>query len=340
MLPRASTWPLALALAFWSTGCKPPQPHDTPRTPKNYIAADGAGAGDPLWPILRAGAQRFPTDPHRLAIRYLVPETVSPQKQVQLIRGLLGDIHLRGLCVQVADPRALFNVLEEVAVHGVPVVAMVRDLPDHLRTAFSGLDEADLGRKLADAAAQAVEQRGNIMVLISTQDDPSLAERLHAFQQRIARQIGIHVLAYAECHADGVVARRELRTRSKRYPSVEAWVMLGNWAFAGWDDTEPLLPRPCRLIAVDPFPPLWKRLETGECFALVGGDYGQIGYEAIRHCHLAIGSPTMHRMESLAPAFVVRASELAEYQTKWRQWSSPPGRAPTGQEPESEPEEP
>ena len=328
MLRPASTSLLSLALLTCAVGCTPPQPTAATDLPRPYIAFVGAGAGDPLWLILRAGAERFRTDPHRLAVRYLAPQVVSPQEQVKLIRSLLGDIHLKGLCVQVADPRALLSVLAEAEVHGVRVVSMVRDVPVRLRTAFCGVDEADLGRKLAAAAAEAVDQDGNIMVLISSQDDPYYANRLQAFRQQIGQQSDIHVLAYAECHGDGVAARRELRERSRRYPSVETWVMLDNWAFEGWDDTEPLLPRRCRLIAVDPLPLLWSRLESGECFALVGGEYGRIGSEAMRQCHLAIGSPVLHKMESLVPALVVRASELVEYRDKWRRWSSPAAKRP------------
>jgi ABC-type sugar transport system substrate-binding protein len=326
---RSTTTLLAIWVSAWGGGCKNAGQEPGPQPPQDFIAFVGAGAADPLWPILRNGAERFPGGRRRLGTRFLTPPIASPQEQVGLIRGLLGDLRLKGLCVQVIDPQALISVLEEAAIHGVPVVTMIRDVPAHLRIAYCGVDQADIGRKLADATYEALDGKGNVEVLVSTMSDPYYAKRLRAFQTQIGRWSGIHILAYAECHGDSVAARRELRNRSRRYPSIRAWVMLDNWAFNGWNASQPLVPKRCRVIAVDPFPANWKRLESGECYALIGGEYGEIGYEAMRRCHLAVGSPVRHEMESLVPALLIRASELADFRIRWTLWSSPDAAAGT-----------
>jgi ABC-type sugar transport system substrate-binding protein len=310
-----------LAVTMGLAGCKPEAPAGASVPVRKYIAFVGIGAEDSLWHVLRAGAERFPSEPGRLASRFLAPPTASPQEQVRLLRGLVGDMNLKGLCVQVSDPEALQGVLEEMATHGVSVVSMVRDVPAEYRTAFCGVDEGDLGRALAKAAVEAAGGEGNIMVLVSDLDDPAYSERLEAFRKEIRLKPDIHVLDYVECHAEGAAARRALRGTSRRFPSLEAWVMLDNWAFWGWDEAEPLVGAGCRLIAVDPLPEVCKYLESGVCFALVGGMYGDIGYEAMRDCRLAIGSPRLVKLESLVPAMIVRASELEEYRAQWREWT-------------------
>jgi ABC-type sugar transport system substrate-binding protein len=318
--------PLLLAVLVVTAGlaaCRPGTPAGASPTPQKYIAFVGVGADDPLWHALRAGAERFPSQPGHLAVRYLAPPVTSPQEQVRLVRGMVGDLNLKGLCVQVSDPEALQGVLGEMTVHGVSVVSMVRDVPEQDRIAFCGVDEGDMGRALAEAAAEAVGGAGNIMVLVSDEGDPAYSRRLGAFRSAIRLKSDIHVLGYVECHADGVAARRELREGSRRFPSLEAWVLMDNWAFRGWDEAEPLVMAGCRLIAVDPLPEVCKHLESGLCFALVGGMYADIGYEAMRNCHLAIGSPRLVRLESLVPAMIVWASELEEYRAQWRQWTEP-----------------
>jgi ABC-type sugar transport system substrate-binding protein len=312
-----------LAFTAGLAGCKPETPAAASLPVRKYIAFVGSGADDPLWPVLRSGAERFPGEPGHLAVRFLAPQTRSPQEQVRLLRGMVGDLNLRGLCVQVSDPEALVGVLEEMTTHGVSVVSMVRDVPKECRTAFCGVDEADVGRALAGAVAEAVGGEGNIMVLVSGLDDPVYSRRLEAFRTEIRLQPDIYVLDYVECHADGVTARHELREGSRRFPSLAAWVMMDNWAFRGWDEAEPLVGAGCRLIAVDPLPEVCKYLESGLCFALVGGQYGDIGYEAMRDCHLAIGSPRLVRLESLVPALIVRGSDLEEYRDQWRRWTEP-----------------
>ncbi|UCG31653.1 MAG: substrate-binding domain-containing protein [Phycisphaerales bacterium] len=324
---------VSLAVTAGLAGCKPETPSGASVPAGKYIGFVGVGADDPLWQVLRAGAERFPSEPGHLAVRFFTPQTASPQEQVRLLRGLVGDLNLKGLCVQVSDPEALQGVLGEMAVHGVSVVSMVRDVPEAYRTVFCGVDEGALGRALAEAAAEAADGEGNVMVLVSDLDDPAYGRRLEAFRDAIRLEPDIHVLGYVECQADGVAARRELREGSRRFPSLEVWVMLDNWAFRGWDEAEPLVGAGCRLIAVDPLPEVCKYLESGLCFALVGGVYGDIGYEAMRNCRLAIGSPRLVKLEFLVPAMIVRASELEEYRAQWRLWTRPVA----GSRPELEP---
>jgi len=314
---------LLLAIALLPVACRSSDSGDSDDGPRQYIAFVGAGTTDPLWPVLRAGAERYAkTHPYHL-IKYLVPDVVSPEEQAKLIHGLLGDVNLRGICVQVIDPKAMASVLGEASIHGVPVVTMIRDVTPSLRQAFCGIDEHNIGRQLAVAVGEAVEGSGNIMVLTSSVSDPVYQHRLAGFREGMDRQPNVHVLAYAECDGKRLQARHVLEEYTKRYPSVGAWVMLDNWAFSRRGNSLPKLINSRPIVAMNPFPLHWGRLESGECFALIGGDYGTIGYDALRLCEMSMGGALPGRMESLVAAEIVRASELVAFRVKWITWSSP-----------------
>ena len=314
---------LALPVALGWCGCRPNGSATDAEPPSHYIAFVGAGATDPLWPVLRASAERYAQTHRYHEIRYLVSEVVSPQEQARLIRGVLGDMDLRGLCVQVIDAGALSSVLRDASVHGVHVVTMLKDVPAQLRRAYCGIDEDNIGRSLAQAVKEATGGTGNVMALVGRRAAPEYHDRLAAFQDEIEKSIDIHVLAYAECDGDRVGAQKVLHEYTRRYPSVSGWVMLDSWAFSRWGDSGTLLPKPCPIVTVNPFPGNWKYLESGECFALIGGDYERIGRESLRLCELAIGTAHTEKMEILVPADIVRATELAAYRVKWINWSAP-----------------
>lgn len=314
---------LSLMLALFPAACRSSESGDPDAGPRQFIAFVGAGTTDPLWPVLRAGAERYAkTHPYHL-FKYLVPDVVSPEEQAKLIRGLLGDVNLRGICVQVIDPQAMASVLGEASIHGIPVVTMLRDVTPSLRQAFCGIDEQNIGRQLAVAAVEAVDGSGNIMVLTSSVSDPVYQRRLAGFREGMRRQSDVHVLAFAECGGKRLQARQVLEEYTKRYPSVGAWVMLDNWAFTRRGNSLSKLINSRPIVAMNPFPLHWGRLESGECFALIGGDYGKIGYESLRLCEMAMGGALSGRMDSLVPAEIVRASELMAFRLKWITWSSP-----------------
>ena len=288
------------------------------------MAVVGGGATDSLWPVLRASGERYAAQGFGLPVRFAAPPVVSPAAQVRLVRELLANRQLRGLCIQVIDPLALVGVLDQAVALGIPVVTMMRDVEQRLRTAYVGLDEEDVGRHLARAAAESVGGRGTIMVLRSTADDPRYADRVRGFAREIGEFEGVHILAYGDCDGRSVEARRVLREQSARFPSLGAWVSMDTWPLIGFERWEELLPEGCKLVTVGPVPAHWRVLESGACSALVGGEYGEIGHHSLRFCQLAAAGGSLIPSVYLVPARTVRAAGLGAFRSLWIEWSSPP----------------
>ncbi len=291
---------------------------------KGSIVFVGAGAADPLWPLLRVAGERLGREGFGLPVRFVAPDTISPAAQVRLVREQLNDPMVRGLCVQVIDAGALAAVLDQAMSRGVYVVTLMQEVRTQLRSAHVGLDEVDVGRHLARAAADCVGENGTIMILRSTADDPRFTGRLAGLEEELGELGTVHVLGYADCSGMPHEARRTIRERSRRYPSLGAWVCLDDWPLNGGERTDEWLPPGCRIVSVGPLPVYWRALESGACAALIGTDYGQLGYEAVRLCQAAVASRTVDVPRRLLPARTVTRHNLEKFRRTWIEWSAPP----------------
>ena len=153
----------------WLAGCegKPKghtgQPKPAARRGNGAIAFVGAGQRHPLWPVLKASAERYDREMCMLEVQYLCPDGDSPQDQIDLLKSLT-DIALRGVCVQLENAPALEPTLRELYNRGILIVSMIKPAPEEIRVGHVGFDESVVGETLADAAAEAIGDQGALML--------------------------------------------------------------------------------------------------------------------------------------------------------------------------------
>jgi ABC-type sugar transport system substrate-binding protein len=303
-------------------------------TGAGYIAFIGAGQDDPLWPVLRAGAERFEREQGLIEVRYAAPPIVSPDQQATLIRSLTTPT-LRGLCVQVIDPDSLGPVLDRARQNGAAIVTMGRRANYSPIHGNVGYDEEAIGRALADATVRYLKSRGAIMILHEGQKDRPMRRRYGAFMEAIEPVLGIERWAEIDCQGDPYRAREEIRARSERFPGLSAWVSLAPWPLLAWSPSSatasaPASPLPdgCKLITCGAEPTVWPFLESGLCPIVVGFDYHDMGAKALQFCQAATEGGVITPREYTVPVRMVTPTNLAEYKRDWAVWAAPPAPAP------------
>lgn len=293
---------------------------EVPREP-GFIAFVGASETDPVWPLLRASAERFDRTQNRIEVRYLAPDTATPDRQVRLVRDLVGP-KLRGLCIQPLDAAALRPVLDSVRRRGAPIVTMLRPVDEFDVEGYVGVDESAAGRELAAATARLLGGKGHIMVIQAGDGDPAMKARQEAFRDAIRDATGIEVWASIDCGGDPAAARSELVARSARFPSISAWVSLAPWPLFDTSASDEALPAGLRLVTCGAEPRLWPFIESGVCAAVVAFDYQDAGARALEFCLQATTAdhPTLRRYT--LPIRVVTPADLAAYRKAWGAWAS------------------
>jgi ABC-type sugar transport system substrate-binding protein len=303
-------------------GCDAPPADDAPveRPEAGFIAFVGAGGDNPLWPILRGSAEQHILSLAALEVRFFSPEIESPREQIELLQ-TLGNPRLRGLCIQQTDAGALRSVLEDIDRRGVPIVTMLQAAPEGIAAGHVGLDDLEIGRLLALAAARALAGAGAIMVLHAGHEHPVYGLRLAGFEKEMATHHGVEVFARVDSGLHPSTARREIEERSQRFPRLSAWVVMGHIPVRDLLPLDELLPPECKLITFGGEPDHWPLIRSGRSPAAVTADYRGAGARAVHFCEMALregsGFSTRHHL----PLRVIEPADLEDHIRDWREWS-------------------
>lgn len=318
---------LALILTLVG-GCEeyaPPPPNVTEdmlrRPAGGHIAFLAAGKDDPIWPILRTGAEHHRQLSMGMPVQFLEPAGNTPRHQADLLNSL-DDPSLRGLCIQINDVTPLRPALNRLYNRGVAIVSILKPAPDLLRVAHVGVDDTEIGEQLAAVTRTALDGQGQIMVMHNGIDAPVYGARLIAFREQLRYDTGIDVLADFDCQANPLEARRIMRDYKIRYPRLSAWVSMGDWPVRNAVNVGELLPAGCKIVLFGGTPEQWIWLRNGSTPALVAANYRQLGRKALLYCESAVREPSESKPIYNAPLRVVWPTQLEDYIRDWRYWST------------------
>ena len=287
-----------------------------------YIAFVAAGRRDPLWPVLEASARNYHRTFGTIETRFLTPQGDSPRDQIALLESLT-DVEMRGLCVHITDVAALEPTLYRLHERGVRIVSMGQPAPLEWRVGHAGFDEREVGQALATATAEAIEERGQILVLHAGTEHPVHGQRLWAFREQIERYPDINVLAWLDCEGSGRRAREIIRERFARFPRIAAFVALDDWPFRDVGVAEEALPAGARCVTFGGYPRHWPLVRTEISPRIVAANYREIGARALQFCEIAVRD--VGRMENFyhAPLRVIKPTNLDAYIADWTSWTRP-----------------
>jgi len=331
-LPAITLWATPTALRFlavlcaicWATGCEPPSAGRVSRPEKNAIAFIGAGQDDSLWPVLRAGAERYVAEFGVKGVHIEAPRRTSPMAQIALLDTLHGR-GFRGACVQVNDARLMAPAIRRLCGQGLRVITMVHDAAEEVRHGFCGLNNAAIGQRLAEATAQALHNAGSVIVLHAGAEHDTFGDRLWAFREALSRHTRVRCYFWLDCQASASEAERLIRGHLERYPNLDAFVTLDDWPLRFLEGKPKLLPGSCKLITFGARPGNWRYLQDGTCAALVEADHRRTGYDALMLCDKAVQHQELIVNRIELPLVVVTTDSLDEFMVDWVAWSNPAG---------------
>lgn len=290
---------------------------------RGFVAFVGAGENDPLWPVLRASAQRQEAAGGTMEVRYFAAAGGTSREQADLLEGLR-DADFRGLCIHAKDPETIAPVLASVQSRGVVIVSMVHAIAGQGPVSHVGLDETAVGRELARATSEVFgSQRVTLMLIHAGHTRVGYGPRYLAFQEGLNLANHISVLGEFDCGGDGGLARRIIRERSELYPRLTAWVAIADWPSEEGVAEGTFLGPGIRYITFGGLPGQWDRVSRGMSPCLVAADYGEIGGRALQLCESAVRSPVQPGQVVHVPVMTITPANLESYKQRWRGWIAP-----------------
>ncbi|UCF34609.1 MAG: hypothetical protein JSV78_04755 [Phycisphaerales bacterium] len=272
------------------------------------------------------------------------PEIVSFNAQSRLIRKLYEE-GVSALCVQVIDPAASRDLLEELRERGVIVVTMVRTVDSIIPFEHCGWDERALAERMVTEVIERLPKGGHLVLLASPElvspgDGAELGmvdSRRHGMVQRYRalkhalRSFGT-LLVLKEYPCDSAdSAHRAMKRSVEEFPTIAAWVSLENWPLrVEPEETASLFSgdRQRFLVAADPMMSVCREFGGDRPVVTVGPEYGEIVPAAVRTAETLLLRGGSFRSPGTIHLRVITNLDFDSYKRDWASWCEPAAEAP------------
>jgi len=329
---------LSLLIAFsllMACGCERSSPEDLGEG-SGFIAVVGAGENDPLWPILKGTARShwadLSTDYYGLRVK--APPVVSVNAQAKIVRRFQ-EMGMRGLCIQVIDPQATRQLLESLRTRGVVVVTMVTPVESNVPFDHCGWSDRDVGTRIAETLTSISPEGGYVATLVPVDDrdkrpdrplDIAIAQRSHEFKQRLSAYPTFKSVGEFPCSSPQS-ARAQIVHSLRRFPTLRAWVSLGNGplidsAEAVGELESALHGDENRIIITDnPLCCYWPGVDSNVRMIAVAADYGLVAPTAVGVAQAVLLQGGSSRDLGRIPLRIVDNAAFQNFRTDWNHWT-------------------
>jgi ribose transport system substrate-binding protein len=256
----------------------------------------------------------------RIEILWRTPADEDAQRQAAFVEQL-AVVGVDGIAISCSDADRVTPAIDKAVARGVAVLCFDSDAPASRRFAYHGVDDVELGRRVArELARELGNAGGKVAVLAGNQTAPNLQARVRGVRAALAEfpQLALlDVYYHKETAQDAAAKVLEVQTAN---PDLAGWAMVGGWPLFS-DALMHLKPGQIKIVAVDALPAQLKYVEQGIVQALVAQRVYGWGYRSVE---LLIARLHEGRVpedgRDLAEADLVTRDNVAEYGRNWEKW--------------------
>ncbi|MCA0928461.1 LacI family DNA-binding transcriptional regulator [Ruegeria profundi] len=217
----------------------------------------------------------------RLKIQRVAP--FEPQDIVEILDGVEGK-EVDGVAVFGPETPSVRDAVKRVRDKGIPVVALVSDLPSSDRDHFVGIDNVSAGRTAAQLMGRFVHKKGKVLVLTGSRLARDHLERRQGFDLVVAEDFPhLEVVASVEGRDDPDLIYKMMPEIFETYPD-----LVGIYSSAAGNAgliqflSESKISKDLVIIAHELTPLSREALTRGTFDALISQDSGHLVRSAVR----------------------------------------------------------
>ncbi|WP_254429613.1 LacI family DNA-binding transcriptional regulator [Ruegeria atlantica] len=217
----------------------------------------------------------------RIAVKNVAP--FEPQDIVNILDAV-DSLDVDGVAVFGPETPSVRDAVKRLRDKGVPVVALVSDLPSSERDHFVGIDNVSAGRTAAQLMGRFVHREGKVLVLTGSRLARDHLERRQGFDLVVAEEFpNLEVVASVEGRDDPDLIYRMMPEIFETYPD-----LVGIYSSAAGNAgliqflSENKLSKDLVIIAHELTPLSREALRLGTFDALISQDTGHIVRSAVR----------------------------------------------------------
>ncbi len=252
-------------------------------------------------------------------IDWRTPDNEDAQKQAEFIQALSAS-GVAGIAVSASDAAKLKSVIDTAVDKGIAVSTFDSDVPTSKRFAYFGTNDFEGGKKIAEALAKEMGNKGVVAILAGNQTAPNLQARVRGVREGLKAHAEIEirdVYYHVETAQDAVARVNQVMAQN---PDITGWAMVGGWPLFTTNALDSVKGR-AKVVAMDALPAQLAYVRSGDVQVLLGQQVYEWGYESVRLIlekvvnDKAPASPIVN-----APLVSVTKANVDEYAKNWAKW--------------------
>jgi ribose transport system substrate-binding protein len=244
----------------------------------------------------------------------------SSAQQVREIGDLVGKGSV-GIGLIPVDIGALTRAIQDATNHNVEVVIIGGEAPQTKRVAGIGINDRDRGRKVMEALAQEIGNKGLVAILAGDPAFVFLRERVEGVQEEAKKYADIKIQGIYYCRLDPESAAGVVMGTWQAHPDITAWGMVAGWTLFTQPGAIKWPPGSITVVAYDDFMDSeLSYVQSGYIRVLLVDDFYQWGVKTVDVLYNSVnGQGPEYPFTKVDPIRVTRenAEEFAE---KWHRW--------------------
>jgi ABC-type sugar transport system substrate-binding protein len=209
-------------------------------TPAASGGGDAAGAGDggkpvyvflpkslnnPYWVDARKGMEDA-AKKLGVTAKFLGPDEDDAAAQVAIFDSILAT-KPAGIAVSPNDPASVLDDIAKAKAAGIPVIAWDGPVPDSEVLGYIGTDNVAAGEQAGEALAKAVDEKGEVAVVIGSLSAVNLNQRLEGVKKALAKYPKVKLVATEVSGESIATAQSASETILQAHPSLAGFVGIG-----------------------------------------------------------------------------------------------------------------
>jgi ABC-type sugar transport system substrate-binding protein len=201
---------------------------------------DAAGAGDggkpvyvflpkslnnPYWVDARKGMEDA-AKKLGVTAKFLGPDEDDAAAQVAIFDSILAT-KPAGIAVSPNDPASVLDDIAKAKAAGIPVIAWDGPVPDSEVLGYIGTDNVAAGEQAGEALAKAVDEKGEVAVVIGSLSAVNLNQRLEGVKKALAKYPKVKLVATEVSGESIATAQSASETILQAHPSLAGFVGIG-----------------------------------------------------------------------------------------------------------------
>lgn len=229
----------------------------------------------------------------------------------------------KGIAVACSDAKTLTSAINRAVDAGVPVICFDSDAPDSKRMAYYGTDDAEMGRRIMEALAKEMGDKGTVAIIAGNPSAPNLQARVAAVLEELKKHPNMQALSSGAVHhlEDPVSAAEALQNTQNQNKNISGWAFIGGWPLFT-ADALPWKPGEVKVVSADALPPEIKYLQDGYVQVLMGQDSYSWGYRSVDLLLDKVVNGHDPKLTKIYdPVKIVTKDNADEWMKNWKKWA-------------------